>query len=365
MGRKATSKQDVLQGSGSRLNLNGHSHEQVRSLVCNLFSGGLPPARIRDRMEEQYEIVLRREDPWRLILEAAVNHQIRYVAPLAEQLSGQIKDRYKWLETVRVVDTAAPDDVSDHTATLLIDLIRAYHRAHPEKEEVHLGLAGGSNLRKMVMYFAERLRRPEEGLPKTLVVHALVAGFYVKDPTRDPNAYFTYFALEPQMLIETRFVALYAPGMVRSHEMGEMQKFKGIREAFQKAGEIDIIVTSCSEWECRHSGLYNMYSQDAAETLRELQASRCIGDMMWRPLSQDGPIEIEVEIRVMTLMELSHLPELVAKGKHVVLLTAPCRTCGRPKSGILRAILNMRPHVVTHLVADSRTASGLFVTDGR
>jgi len=43
-----------------------------------------------------------------------------------------------------------------------------------------------------------------------------------------------------------------------------------------------------------------------------------------------------------------------SKLQKVVLMLGPCGECGRPKDDVLRAILEMRPHLITHLVAESR-----------
>jgi hypothetical protein len=76
-------------------------------------------------------------------------------------------------------------------------------------------------------------------------------------------------------------------------------------------------------------------------------------------------VERNKDMRAMTLMELSDLPGFISdKGKHVLLALGPCGVCKTPKGNILRAILDQDPHLISHLVVDSRTACEVFKSDG-
>ena len=82
---------------------------------------------------------------------------------------------------------------------------------------------------------------------------------------------------------------------------------------------------------------------------------------MWRPWALKGPIELEeAGIRAMTLVELSQLPNLIKNRTWVMLVLAPCVTCGTPKLEVMDTILHLRPHLITDLVCDSRTARALL-----
>jgi DNA-binding transcriptional regulator LsrR (DeoR family) len=102
------------------------------------------------------------------------------------------------------------------------------------------------------------------------------------------------------------------------------------------------------------------YMAKSDKSLKALQNAGCVGDMLWRPLGERGPIETESEIRAMTLVELSDLPKFIAGGKHVLLVLGPCVVCNRPKTEMLRAVLTMPPRLITHLVVDSRSAAGVL-----
>ena len=78
--------------------------------------------------------------------------------------------------------------------------------------------------------------------------------------------------------------------------------------------------------------------------------------MLWRPIGVNGPIEVQTEIRAMTLMELSEFPAFIQRNKQVLLVLGPCTHCMEPKPGVLKAILSLKPQLVTQVVVDSRSA---------
>ncbi len=216
-------------------------------------------------------------------------------------------------------------------------------------------------MRKVAQAFAALLRQPIEGLPKTVVFHALVSGFNLAQPSTAPNGFFTYFASDPGIHVDTKFVGLHAPALIKTEQFDELRALDGIREAYDRADEIDIIVTSASLWSDEHSML-RQYMEREPEDLKALEAAGCIGDMLWRPLGPQGPMKIDTEIRAMTLIELSELPKKIRSGKHVLLVLGPCGGCNEPKGGILGSVLGGRQDVhgrqnlITHLVCDSRAA---------
>ena len=106
-------------------------------------------------------------------------------------------------------------------------------------------------MRKLAGAFARLLRQPTEGLPETLVFHAMAAGFHVNDPTTDPNAFFTYFLKSPAMQVKTQFVGLHAPAKITAKLYHELLKLDVIAEVYKAADELDIVVTSAGAWLCR------------------------------------------------------------------------------------------------------------------
>ena len=183
----------------------------------------------------------------------------------------------------------------------------------------------------------------------------MVAGFDVYETITDPNAFFTYFVKDPAMQIEPRFVGLHAPALVKSKQIRGLRALPGVREAYRAVKDLDIIVTSASLWDDGHSMLLK-YMKNSRKSLETLQTAGCIGDMLWRPLSPDGPIETPTEIRAMTLIELTDLSGFIERGKHVLLVLGPCGRCHKPKTEMLKLVLNLQPRLITHLAVDSRAA---------
>jgi hypothetical protein len=61
----------------------------------------------------------------------------------------------------------------------------------------------------------------------------------------------------------------------------------------------------------------------------------------------------------MTVMKLERLSELVAENKQVLLVAGPCHTCHAPKTSVVKAILDQKARLITHLVTDSLCARAL------
>ena len=337
-----------------RRDYNGLDWMEVLTAVCKFFCKGHTATEITAMMRDRHKVEMPREEPYQLLSYAASQGWIRFVAPYEHTLRGRIKRRCRRLE-LEVVHTAVFDDVGYHAAEMLVDLLQKHREGPYNKEEVHIGFAGGHALRKVAQALAGLLRRPTEGLPKTVVFHAMVAGFDVNEPSTDPNAFFTYFLNDPAMQVATRFVGLHAPAVVRTEQFQGLRELEGIKETYDRAKELDIIVTSASLWPDEHSML-RRYMSKSPESLSALEAAGCVGDMLWRPLGADGPIEIDTDIRAMTLLELSDLPKYIKRGKDVLLVLGPCGGCNAPKGGVLSAVLNRQPRLITHLVVDSRAA---------
>ena len=168
------------------------------------------------------------------------------------------------------------------------------------------------------------------------------------------------------MQVETRFVALHAPPMVETRQLATLRRMEGLKEAFEQARELDVIVTSAGSWSgsCSHSMLRKYMAQKPG-SLRKLEQAGCRADMLWRPLGQSGPIETTTAIRAMTLVELSELPGFIEAGKHVLLVLGPCGACNTPKAQTLQTILNPKEPLITHLAVDSRSVAALLRNGGQ
>jgi hypothetical protein len=93
-----------------------------------------------------------------------------------------------------------------------------------------------------------------------------------------------------------------------------------------------------------------------------------LGDVTYRPFNKFGPIELEHGIRSVTLFELENLVKWVRdeENKHVVLVAAPCGSCGETKVAALRPLLEQHDSLKlwNHLFLDTATAKGLMPEGG-
>lgn len=342
----------------------GLDYEETVAAVCEYFCRGYSPSEIADLMKRHYGVEISREAPYKFLRYATSNKLLQFVARGEDGLSKKIGEQFPWLKKTEVVHTPVLSNVAHHAAAMLVGLIREYSLPPRHKKEVHIGFAGGHTMWKVAENLAELLKQVTEGLPKRLVFHTLVAGFDVKRPWLHPNSFSTYF-MDPAVRsqVETDFVGLYAPAIVREGQMEGLLHVRGIKEAYAAVNKLDIIVTSATPRDDPDSMLPK-YCADAKEqqTVTEMLAwDGCVGDMLWSPLSLQEPIDTdEYPCRNMTLIELKELPSFIQRDNNVLLVIGPCGGCERTKTKILDAILHLKDHLITHLVVESRAARGLL-----
>ena len=333
--------------------------EKLISQVGELFCEGKTPAEIAELLG------LSREKPYELLRRAAQRRRLRYVAPLDLQLTFAIERKYPSLKRARVVQTAVAGQVAFQSAFLLKDLIRERSQ-QVDGRSIHIGLAGGNLLRETVRCLAQIWRDPSEpslGEVKCYF-HALVGGFNDEDdPNDDPNTFFTHFNGEPA--VNASFVNFPSPGMVTSEEAELLKRVGGIRQSYERAKLLDIVITSAGgHWHKGCSRLHSLYRRlGEFDALSDLDMKGCIGDLMWMPIADSQAVWPPAATRAMTLLELCDLPSFVSRGGSVVLVLGPCGSCGEPKDEVLKSVLGWKERHVTHLVVDSRTAA-LLVGNG-
>jgi len=346
----------------ARRDFGEYSYEEVASVVANYFCAGKTMSEIRTRLaEEPHRIVLRREDPWQLVSYAATRGRIRYIAPFEHELEERIRERSFGVD-VRVVLTGLTGDVSQQVATQLLSMIRSLRLRDAGREEIHIGFAGGRALGQAARILADLVRHPPyENLPKRLVFHAMIAAFNTDDPAREPNSFFTYLADDTGLPFKTGFVGLQAPGMVDRKTYEVLRELPEIRAAFEEKPKIDIVVMSAGgHWQGGHSTLYRIFEGRCREALEILKENGCVGDCMWQPVGEKGPLKVETPVFPLTLMALDELPGLIRQGKKVLLAISPCGRCGGPKEEVARIILDYHEPLISHLIIDSRSARGLL-----
>lgn len=347
---------EQLDANGKPLTLDETERE---SAVMWLFSRGHTVPQILAVMRERYGKAgeMTRETPYRILQRAAKRGRLRYTPPHHAVYSERIRNEFSWLKGVSVVHTTMAVDVAREAANMLLTMVQARHRADKTREAIHVGFAAGMSMRQISQAFAERLRYPADDLPRRIVFHAMVTGYDSGNPTTDPNAFFTFWIYPPVLEVEVGFVGLHAPAMVRSEDIPKLKESREIEEAYTAAAQLDIIVTSGSDWDDEHSSLRVVCMERSPATVQLIRDLGGEVDVMWRPLGKNGPITDATEIRALTLMELTDLPRFIERGGSVLLMLGPCGMCKRSKVKVLHTTLTQQLRLVTHVVVDSRTAA--------
>jgi hypothetical protein len=323
----------------------GHSMKEVVDSVNAEFRGRLARP-------------LKREDPYNYLHAACMRGWLSFRPPYHLSYRETIVERYPWLrDGLRVVHTSVVEDVALHAAELVMELVRDPARRR-DPDVVHVGLGGGLTMRLFAHALAGLLARPVSGLPKRICFHSLVAGFDPKDPATVPTAFFAYFLNGPPMLIETEFVGFTAPSVVYGREYADLMDREEIRDAHRRVDELDIVVATGAD--CPEDSTLRRRMQRSPVSSQALDERGWVGDVLWRPVAATRPIEVQTELRAMTLIGLPRLAALCAGGTQVVLLLGPCPDCRATKHRIMRAVLDQDERLISHLVVDSRTAAQLI-----
>ena len=330
--------------------------EQI-SIVLDLILKQWSFTEVAAYITEKYNTKFSRQMTYNYFRQGVAKRWIKYLPPAHLEWERELRRRFSWLESAKVVHTSRFDDVAYHGAEMLIDLIKSFHRQN--KKNIHIGFAGGHAMRKLAQAFAELINQSNEMIPCNLTLHAMVAGFDVYEPTTDPNTFFTLFHSGFPSGVNFSFVGLHTPPVVLSNQYKALRNEEGIKDSYNEASKIDIIVTSATNWSDPDS-TFRKYMQKSQNCFDLLESANCIGDMLWLPLGSKESIDVDTVKRAMTLMELSEISRFINKGKCVLLVLGPCYGCNRTKSEVLKAILNQRNKLITHLVVDSRSAKGML-----
>lgn len=355
--KRAQRQFDVAMTGAPRAESLSLGEEELVAAVCNYFCQGHSVSTIARLVTNEYGTAISREDPYRLLAYAAKRGWLRFVPPKDSPLAEAINAQCEWLEDVDVVHGVG-QDVARRSASMLMKIIREQSRPPLSRREIHVGWSGGDSMARIALELARMLAEPGTGLPDRLVLHALVSGFDIRRPMTDPSAFFTHF-MNPALQVEVAFVGLHAPAVIRTEDAEDLLKLPGIREARDAVVELDIVVTSAASLADEHGMLRRYFRQvdDSGAMEDRLHGDGCVGDMLWLPLGKNGPIDNRRHpYRGLTIVELETLPNWIQRGKKVLLALGTCGLCGRDKGDILDVILRQTPSMITHLVADSRTA---------
>ncbi len=389
--------------------------EERLSLTAKLFCQGKSPSQIQKQLSERFEETIRREEPYRLLQLASALGYFVYRPPLEEQLGAGLSKEWR-LSGAHVVQTGVLDDVTSRAAEVLLDLIQQEWmvkrsgiaprggRMEADRDEeagtVRIGLAGGRTVLKIVRALVELLKREDPyKVPPVLGFHTACTGIDYHDPSTDPNAFTTHLLRVPGIDTRTFAVPYQAPPIMRPDVRAMLEEEPDMRKAARLFEEVDILVTAGSSWrikEISSSGeirrapdrgpgpawdpddpnpLNTIYSQLKAlmlkrdkKGLNRLIKAGTVADMLWQPLTFNGPVEFETKVQAMTLAPLKRIPDFIDRGKKVLFVLGPYEG-GFHKGDVLLAALgaeadaehSARP-LFTHLVCDHRTARAVLKT---
>jgi len=311
-------------------------------------------AGINEDKETEWELAapLTREQIYPLLREAQRRGFFVLLPPLDGALQDAVAREYglpaQRLHLVPVRGNGALEIVAERAADLIVKLIR---EVAGTKERVHIGLGAGGTMTQVAQKLANRLRALTD-LPK-LALHALSSGFNVERPETAPVSFFSCFhGVAPDL----KCFGLFAPAMVATADYEREIRRRGVAASFEEADEIDIVVTALA-WQKDDDGELRHYIEDKPE-LKQMQDQGWVGDVLYRPFSEQGPLRHEASVKAVSLFELDELVERAQrKGKHVVLVAAPCAYCGERKGPALLPLLK-RPElrVWSEVVMDIPTA---------
>jgi hypothetical protein len=347
-----------------------YSQLEIADLVGHLFCQGKRVPTILDEVERHTGRKLSRSDIYNTYLKTCLDHHIiRYEPPPDAVLAKRIGYTLPKVD-VRVVESREPAGVAAAGADAVIEVLRDRFAGKPN---CHIGLAGGGTMKAFTRAIAQRLTEPDRHLPKTLTFHTLVASQGV-DPTLDPIAFCAYLKDHPAVQVELDFKMLHAPLIVPADQYSIMQQWSDAPLAPNGANDLDIVVTSASPYRAG-APLFEYVKQlnQRLETRPDLQADLAKqfrdvkGDMLWQGIRESGFADADdkAALRVVSVVTLGQLPELIRRGKAVVLIAGPMHD-RTSRSSVIKTILKLseKNHgenpMISHLVVDHRCAEELI-----
>jgi DNA-binding transcriptional regulator LsrR (DeoR family) len=299
------------------------------------------------------DFAMSREKVYELIREARRRGFFQILPPLEVGLRERLEKEYGG--GFHVAHITELDHLAVAAAGVVADLIASLHREG--RDAVHVGLGAGHTSRLVARHLAVRLRAAEQ-LPR-LFFHALTSGFHVTEPHTAPVSFFGFFEAIPT---EIEYVSLFAPAFANTSEWSEMRNRVGVKESFEQAAKIDIVLTSLGSPSHGHGDFFDFMRMGSQKGLEALKRAEWIGDVQYRHYSARGPILIDARVRAVTLFEIEDLVTLAAHpDKHVVLVAGPCSVCKKSRANaILPLLLERSLKVWKTIVTDVGTARELL-----
>lgn len=340
--------------------------EEIIFGICERFIEGMGASEIARWVKSQgYEC--NREQVYYPWLKRGIERGFLRLCPpqdlrMAQDLSSKYASAGMDFRVVNVRGEHPIDRVGLSAADLIASLVM---EIGSRQDEVHIGFGAGNTVRIVAKNLALRLKS-ESSVPP-LVIHSLSAGFDVEDLTTAPNSFFSYYK---DLDMKLHCVGLFAPPIMEWDEYDKMKARPGVAESFRAAEKIDIVVTSLGNYVSDPHSTLRKYMELSGEERSPrgrskkmvLDEKQCIGDVMWRPYSGEGPIMDRTPWRAVTVLELDELRRRASeRNHHVVMVAGPCNRCGESKTVALRPLLTVPElRVCNHMVIDIASARELL-----
>ena len=138
-----------------------------------------------------------------------------------------------------------------------------------------------------------------------------------------------------------------------------------MREAFQLASKLDLIVTSLGSARDETGALNRFFAHGAhpklEESRRRLEARGWVGDVLYEPYGATEPIEADLPVEPVAVLTLPELVRMARSKRTRVLLLGGPSSRGRSRADALLPLLTQpRLRVWTDLALDSGTAEQIL-----
>ena len=343
-------------------NLSAEQREELQyQILQHYLIKGLSTQQIADEMNKRYGIGMTREQVYPAFRKAARDGTLLIVPPRHQALAKQLERGFPNHGNIQVVNATgglATQTVPERGADCVLQLIKDLGQKRPGRS-VHLGLGVGRSTMLLARRLGKLMRQDPE-VPR-LCIHALSTAYSFQSPFANPDAFSGYFSDIFHGQVD--WVGLYCEPILHHEDYDKVvQQHKIVRQAFERAADIDIVVTSLASSDDPH-GYLRQYLQDfdAPPSLEALNEMGWRGDVQLRPYSDRGPLPMDRGMKPVTLFELDNLRALShAEDKHVVLLCSPCGSCASSKTEAMVPLMSEEAlHIWNHLVIDADTASKL------
>jgi DNA-binding transcriptional regulator LsrR (DeoR family) len=339
--------------------------------ICTLwFKDKMGPAKIQKTINDREEYELSREDIYSLIKESRDRGFIFFSPPEHIKLSRELHTRYGG--TIKVVstgDTAIGEGLAASAAELVINKIKNLggtgnnkRKKNDSKNKVHLGIGAGYTAREVTSKIAEHY--DEDTTLPPLEIHAITSGFKSDEAELSPISWFSWFMKGSSKRVS--FVGLFAPPMVEDNTTYEkIKELPGVKEAYEKAKDIQIVVTSLGDAQSAEYW-FPYVTEEGKKTLRKDHGWK--GDVLYCPYSDKGPIlGKDLERFAVTLFNIEDLVNLAKDqiNHMVVLVCGPSheKKSIRKTEALKPLLKNMDLRVWSHLITDVGTAHELLESD--